>query len=617
MPKAATTDFEQRLATEVAGFYANPLGFVRTMYPWGEPNTSLAHASGPDVWQAAFLERLGAAVRERKFDGDTPVQPIRMAVSSGHGIGKSTLVAWVVNWVMSTRPHSRGTITANTFTQAQDKTWAAVRKWTPMCLTAPWFEVASDRMRSLDHPESQFCSVTSCREENSEAFAGQHAKTSSSFYIFDEASAVPDAIYEVAEGGLTDGEPMIFLFGNPTWAAVRKWTPMCLTAPWFEVASDRMRSLDHPESQFCSVTSCREENSEAFAGQHAKTSSSFYIFDEASAVPDAIYEVAEGGLTDGEPMIFLFGNPTRSSGMFYRACFGSARNRWDSVTIDSRESAFTNQAQIAEWAEDYGEDSDFFRVRVRGLPPAASNLQFIDNQVVFDAQQREARTLPDDALVCGLDVARGGGDRNVFRFRRGSDARSIPPIRIPGEETRDSMLLVTKAAEVLNRRYDGQPVKMMFVDGTGIGGPIVDRLKQLGHTNVMEVQFGAKATDGKYANMRSYMWGKMRGWLVHGTIDDDTRSEQDMTGPGYEHDKQDRIVLEAKEKRKRRGLDSPDDGDALALTFAAPVMTKAQKVNRPRPWAAFQGRRATRGGRPDFDWMRTLLIAMVPTWLSS
>ena len=523
MPKAATTDFEQRLATEVAGFYANPLGFVRTMYPWGEPNTSLAHASGPDVCQAAFLERLGAALRERKFDGDTPVQPIRMAVSSGHGIGKSTLVAWVVNWVMSTRPHSRGTITANTFTQAQDK----------------------------------------------------------------------------------------------TWAAVRKWTPMCLTAPWFEVASDRMRSLDHPESQFCSVTSCREENSEAFAGQHAKTSSSFYIFDEASAVPDAIYEVAEGGLTDGEPMIFLFGNPTRSSGMFYRACFGSARNRWDSVTIDSRESAFTNQAQIAEWAEDYGEDSDFFRVRVRGLPPAASNLQFIDNQVVFDAQQREARTLPDDALVCGLDVARGGGDRNVFRFRRGSDARSIPPIRIPGEETRDSMLLVTKAAEVLNRRYDGQPVKMMFVDGTGIGGPIVDRLKQLGHTNVMEVQFGAKATDGKYANMRSYMWGKMRGWLVHGTIDDDTRSEQDMTGPGYEHDKQDRIVLEAKEKRKRRGLDSPDDGDALALTFAAPVMTKAQKVNRPRPWAAFQGRRATRGGRPDFDWMRTLLIAMVPTWLSS
>ncbi len=159
-------------------------------------------------------------------------------------------------------------------------------------------------------------------------------------------------------------------------------------------------------------------------------------------MPDSIYEVAEGGLTDGEPMIFLFGNPTRSSGMFHRVCFGSARNRWDSVTIDARYSAFTNKAQIAEWAEDYGEDSDFFRVRVRGLPPAASDLQFIDTKVVFEAQQRAAETLPDDTLVCGLDVARGGGDRSVFRFRRGSDARSVPPIRISGEETRDSMRLV-------------------------------------------------------------------------------------------------------------------------------------------------------------------------------
>ncbi len=113
------------------------------------------------------------------------------------------------------------------------------------------------------------------------------------------------------------------------------------------------------------------------------------------------------------------------------------------------------------------------------------------------------------------------------------------------------------------------------------------------------------------------MWGQMRDWLVHGGIDDDPRLEQDITGPGYEHDKQDRIVLEAKEKMKKRGLDSPDDGDALALTFAAPVLTKAQKENRRLPWSPFQGRgRRPRSSRPDLDWMKTLLIAMVPTWLS-
>ena len=73
------------------------------------------------------------------------------------------------------------------------------------------------------------------------------------------------------------------------------------------------------------------------------------------------------------------------------------------------------------------------------------------------------------------------------------------------------------------------------------------------------------------------MWGKLRDWLAHGSIDDDSRLEQDVTGPGYLHDRQDRIVLEPKEKMKRRGLASPDDGDALALTFAAPVLTKADR----------------------------------------
>ena len=123
---------------------------------------------------------------------------------------------------------------------------------------------------------------------------------------------------------------------------------MCLTGPWFEVTAEGMRRRDHPESQFCSATSCREKNSEAFAGQYEMISSSFYICDEASVVPDKIYQVAEGGLTDGEPMIFLFGNPMQSTRMFHRVCFSSARNRWDSVTIDSCESAFTNKEQIQE-----------------------------------------------------------------------------------------------------------------------------------------------------------------------------------------------------------------------------------------------------------------------------
>jgi hypothetical protein len=487
--RAETPDYETLLHAEVARYYADPLGFVLAMYPWSEPGPLEQHA-GPDTWQCELLEKIGEEVRQRGFDGHTAVAPLRHGISSGHGIGKSVEVAFLVDWIMSTRPHCQGTVTANTITQLQTKTWAAIQRWTKLCKTGHWFELNSDRMYRKGYKESWFCA---------------------------------------------------------------------------------------PQSS-------KDENSEAFAGQHAADSTSFYILDEASAIPESIYQVAEGGLTDGEPMMFLFGNPTRSQGSFHQAVFGSMRHRWNPLIIDSRTSKFTNKAQIAEWITDYGEDSDFVRVRVRGLPPAASDLQFIDLASVVAAQKRGAVALPDEPLIAGLDLARGGSDECVFRFRRGADGRSIAPIRIPGEQARDSMKLVTLAGDVLDRSYDGRKVAMMFIDATGgsIGGPIADRLRQLGHRNVIDVQFGGESPDPKLANMRAYMWSKMRDWLKLGAIDSTPALEMDLTGPGYLHDKQDRLLLESKEQMKKRGVDSPDDGDALALTFAQPVRAERSQPRLQR-----------------------------------
>lgn len=485
-----TKPYELQLAEAVADYYDDPLGFVLFAYPWGEPGPLENHA-GPDTWQREALEVIGRQVQARRFNGTNAVAPIRMAVSSGHGIGKSVMVAFLVDWIMSTRPHAQGTITANTITQLQTKTWAAIQRWTKLCKTGHWFELNSDRMYRKGYKESWFCA---------------------------------------------------------------------------------------PQSS-------KEENSEAFAGQHAADSTSFYIFDEASAIPEPIYHVAEGGLTDGEPMEFIFGNPTRSNGSFHQACFGSMRHRWQPVIVDSRTSRFTNKAQIAEWIQDYGEDSDFVRVRVRGLPPSASDLQYISTQLVREAQTRVPINLGDEPLIAGLDVARGGDDDCVIRFRRGNDGRSIPAIRIPGEQARDSMRLVSVAADVLGRSYGDRSVAMLCVDGTGIGGPICDRLRQLGHLNVQEVQFGAESPRPQLANMRAYMWAEMRDWLKRGAIDSTPRLETDLTGPGYKHDRQDRVVLESKEDMKKRGLDSPDDGDALALTFAYKPSLKPLK-----PVAAYKPR---------------------------
>jgi hypothetical protein len=109
---------------------------------------------------------------------------------------------------------------------------------------------------------------------------------------------------------------------------------------------------------------------------------------------------------------------------------------------------------------------------------------------------------------------------------------------------------------------------MTFVDGGGVGGGVVDRLRQIGH-DVTEVQFGGKAEEArKYANKRAEIWGRMREWLSGGYIEDDERITIDLTSVEYSFTSSDQIQLEKKVDMKKRGLASPDDGDALAITFA-------------------------------------------------
>jgi hypothetical protein len=223
---------EQELADAVAACYAAPLDFVMLAWDWQKDTTiqlcklpapwDLRYESeyGPDAWSCEFLDHLGEQIKQRAFDGQHAVAPIREAIASGHGIGKSALVGWLACFLMSTRPHAVGTVTANTGPQLEAKTWAEIAKWCKKSITGHWFEVTTGRgsmkMLHKQHPETWKLYAQTCAKENSEAFAGQHAPTSTSFYLFDESSAIEDVIDEVSEGGLSDGEPMKFAFGNPT-----------------------------------------------------------------------------------------------------------------------------------------------------------------------------------------------------------------------------------------------------------------------------------------------------------------------------------------------------------------------------------------------------------------
>ncbi len=489
------------LATEIGKYWDDPEGFVRDCFDWSDEADA-----GPDEWQAEFLRDLGKAVRERNFDGRTPVEPIRFAVASGHGIGKSTLMAWIFWWIMSTRPDSKGRVTANTYTQLETTTWAEIQKW------------------------------------------GKRFRAKS----------------------------------------------------WFVVAQSKIYHVDNKEGWFAIPITCAEENSEAFAGQHNRESTSFFLFDESSLIPDVIWDVAEAGLTDGEPMLLAFGNPTRNTGKFYEIAFGSARHRWNARSIDARYCKFPNKDQQAEWIADYGLDSDFCRVRICGIAPVQSEEQLISRSAVEAAQRRSVETLHDDPLVAGVDVPDGGSAWFVVRFRRGVDARPGPriplPFRVAGSKiSREGM--VTKLAEIMSDRDVDRRVTAMFVD-SAFGAAIVERLHVLGHANVHEVRFAEKSPNKEYTNMRAFMWaGGIKTWLETGALDkNDKKLLVDLCGPGYSRrvGGDGGIIVESKDEMRDRGVPSPDDGDAFALTFArrvSPVRVRREELVRPvrlpGPYAPF------------------------------
>jgi hypothetical protein len=455
----------------------DPYAFVMGAFPWGENDTRLAgYPNGPEPWQRDILN----LIRDGLLDVNRAIQ---LAVASGHGIGKTALVSWIMLWALSTMPDTRGVVTANTETQLKTKTWAELGKWFHMFLAKDLFQLTATAIFSKDSAHER------------------------------------------------------------TWRIDM--------VPW------------------------SERNTEAFAGLHNKGRRILVVFDEASAIPDIIWETTEGALTDSETEIVwcVFGNPTRNTGRF-RECFPGQRHskEWTTKQIDSREVSLTNKDQIDSWIDAYGEDSDFVRVRVRGVFPRTGEMEFISQEDVEAAAARELELFPNDPLVIGVDVARYGQNESVIWFRKGRDARSIPPIRLRGAST---VTLAGKVMEVHGRYH----VDAVFIDGGGVGGGVVDNCRAL-HLSVFDIQFGSRAegmgwatgNEGeRYANKRAEMWGAMRAWLKSGSIPNDPDLKAQLIGPLYTYTLKNEILLEKKEQMMSRGLDSPDLADALALTFAMPV----------------------------------------------
>lgn len=348
---------------------------------------------------------------------------------------------------------------------------------------------------------------------------------------------------------------------SKTWRELAIWHDRARNKHWFRWTATKIMHVGYPSTWFVEAVPWSLANAQAFAGMHGKHV--LLIFDEASTIDRKIWEVSEGAMTTRGAMWLVFGNPTENTGPF-RECFSKDRARWRRHQIDSRTSRFTNKAEIDLQIQRYGEDSDFVRVRVRGLFPRQSATQLISYEDVESAQEREP-VLDHEVKVIGVDVARYGDDQTVIALRVGSVAAIMARYR--GKST---MQTVDEITAIISQVKPAA----VFIDDVGVGGGVVDRLKQLRYEEVIPVNAGHKPRDEThYFNKRAEMYGRLAEWLHQaGCIPaDDQDLADDLVAVQYRMTGKTQIQLERKEDMKKRGEASPDSADALALTFAQEI----------------------------------------------
>jgi phage terminase large subunit len=333
------------------------------------------------------------------------------------------------------------------------------------------------------------------------------------------------------------------------------------------VKNDRVELAAAPSEAFISARTSRAETPEALAGVHSDNV--MLVVDEASGVPEAVFEAAAGSMSGHSAVTIMLSNPTRSSGTFFESqtrLSGSWwTRRWSCVDSPLVSDEFVDEMRLR-----YGEDSNAFRIRVLGEFPLADDDTIIPFHLVESAMHRDIQVAEDTAVVWGLDVARFGSDKTALARRQGAVITDIS-----SWQGLDLMQTVGR----VKAEYDGlspsQRPREILVDVIGMGGGVVDRLRELG-LPVRGVNVGEAPSMGDtYSNLRAELWFKMRGWLEQRTsrLPKNDQLIAELTSIRYSFLSSGKMKAESKDDMRKRGLASPDLADAVCLTLAADAVT--------------------------------------------
>lgn len=315
------------------------------------------------------------------------------------------------------------------------------------------------------------------------------------------------------------------------------------------------------------------------------------LADEVGDYPDGVIVAAEAilsSLVDGKPpdgRVVIAGNPTSTEGPLYRVTMRD-RPRWWVYEISSDPSDPNSCSRGPTprvdpvWAQEqldtWGRESDFCKVNILGQFPSQQSNKLVGPDMVDAAEARKIDdSYEEQPLIFGLDIARYGDNASVL-FQRQGNMTWQPKV---WRET-STMQLADYVAQEWHTKFPAA----LFVDQSGVGGGVVDRLRDLG-VPVLAIDFGGSALDGRFQNRRSEMYWKMAEWLKHGgCLPKSTQLKQELASPNFAYRAVGKITkfqLESKDDMKKRGVASPDMADALALTFAAPVVGTGRRARTP------------------------------------
>ena len=346
------------------------------------------------------------------------------------------------------------------------------------------------------------------------------------------------------------------------------------------VKSDRVELKSAPESSFLSCRTSRSDSPEALQGVHSDHV--LLICDEASGIPEGVFEAASGSMSGENACTLLIGNPVRITGLFYDTHTRIADD-WFTATVSAYDTRRVSQEFIDEMAKKYGEDSNVFRVRVLGEFPLVDDDCVIPFSYVEGAVNRETEANPDASIVWGVDVARFGVDKSTLCKRQRNVV--LEPVKVWSQ-----LNLMELSGRIMVEWTDTptseRPTEIL-IDSNGIGAGVVDRLQELGlpviGINVSE----SPALGDTYKNQRSELWFACKDWLAKLDCSlpaDDKELARQLVQPRYTFTSGGKMVVETKEEMKKRGLSSPDIADALILTFAGLAATASWGTARSTNW---------------------------------